>query len=69
MLVIVDMPELPLVAVAPDVAEAPDDSVAPNGRIPVDVPPAIASLLALCVAALIDPAAVATPPNPEYVCK
>ena len=59
----VDVSELPLVTLAPD---APDASVA---ALPaVEVAP-LSSLPALLVTSLIAPAAVASPPKPEYVCK
>lgn len=71
MLVVVDIPELPFVAVAvaADAPNEPDVAGTPSGRIPVAVPPAMSSLLAVCVAASNAPAAVARPPNPEYVCR
>ncbi len=69
------MPELlPVVAVVPETTAdldtvdgpvAPNEPEASNGRIPVEVPPAIASLAALWVTPFIAPAAVAKPPKPE----
>ena len=56
----------------PDTVEAPvapEDPEATNGRIPVEVPPAMPLLVALWVAPFIAPAAVAKPPKPEYVCR
>ena len=54
---------------AVDAPVAPDEPEATNGRIPVEVPPAMTSLAELWVAPFIAPAAVAKPPKPEYVCR
>lgn len=61
----VDTPVAPEDPDKVDTPVAPDEREASNGRIPVEVPPAMSSLAALWVAPFIAPAAVAKPPKPE----